>query len=124
MTLVKISAIAFAAAMTTAAFVPAAYAMDETIVEANMVRTVAHVQYGDLNLASDDGVKTLHSRVRRAAHAMCFEGGRQDLRRDLLSMECRNAAIASAKPQITAASNNAGTQVAANAGAAITIAMP
>lgn len=124
MTLVKISAIAFAAAMTTAAFAPAAYAMDETIVEANMVRPVAHVKYGDLNLATDAGVKTLHSRVRRAAHAMCFEGGRQDLRRDLLSMECRNGAIASAAPQITAAINNAGTQVAANAGAAITIAMP
>ncbi|MBL8646197.1 MAG: UrcA family protein [Sphingosinicella sp.] len=124
MTLVKISAIAFAAAMTTAAFVPAAYAMDETIVEANTVRPVAHVKYGDLNLASDAGVKTLHGRVRRAANAMCFEGGRQDMRRDALSMECRNSAIASAAPQITAAINNAGTQVAANAGGAITIAMP
>jgi UrcA family protein len=124
MTLVKIGAIAFAAAVTTATFVPAAYAMDETVVEANMARPVAHVKYGDLNLSREADVKTLHSRVRRAAMKMCFEGGRQDVRRDALGFECRDAAIASATPQITAAISNAGTQVAANAGAAITIAMP
>lgn len=124
MTLVKISAIAFAAAMTTAAFVPAAYAMDETVVEANTVRPVAHVKYADLDLATDAGVKTLHGRVRRAATKMCLESGRQDLRREMEGMSCRNAAITSAAPQITAAINNAGTQVAANAGAAITIVMP
>ncbi|WBX82994.1 UrcA family protein [Sphingosinicella microcystinivorans] len=123
MTLVKISAIAFAAAMTTAAFAPAAHAMEETVIEANTARPVAYVKYGDLNLATDAGVKTLHDRVRRAATAMCVERGIRDLRREMAGIACRNAAISSAAPQITAAINNAGTQVASNA-PAITIAMP
>ncbi len=124
MTLVKISAIAFAAAMTTAAFVPAANAMDETIVEAHTQRPVAHVKYGDLNLTTDAGVQALHGRVRRAANAMCLESGRQDPRRESLALACRNTAISSAAPQIAAAIDNAGMQVAANAGTTISIAMP
>lgn len=124
MTLVKIGAIALAAAMTTAAFAPAAYAMDETVVEANTVRPVAHVKYADLNLATDAGVKSLNDRVRRAATKMCFEKGSRDLRNELAGYACRDTAISSAAPQITAAINNAGTQVAANGGATITIALP
>ncbi|MBB4633260.1 UrcA family protein [Sphingosinicella soli] len=122
MTLVKISAIAFAAAMTAAVFAPAAQAMEETVVKANTVRAVAHVKFGDLNLASDAGVKQLHSRVNRAAKAMCFENGYLDLRRQSAGFACRDTAIRSAAPQITAAIANAGTQVAAGSDATITIA--
>jgi len=124
MTLVKISAIAFAAAMTTAAFIPAAHAMDETLVEANTVRPVSYVNYGDLNLSTDADVQRLHDRVRRAATKMCIDRGSRELHRQMQGLTCRDTAISSAEPQITAAINNAGTQVAENAAAAITIAMP
>ncbi len=124
MTLVKISAAALAAAMMTAAIVPAAHAMEETLVEARAARPVAQVKYGDLNLANAGDVQELHTRVRRAATSICMERGNQDLRRQMIGVSCRDTAISSAAPQITAAISNAGTQMAANSAPAIMIAMP
>lgn len=94
------SALVLAAALVTPTF---AYADDkETVVRG--VRSdgapVAYVKYRDLNLGTPEGVKALNDRVRRVANSMCMPNGVHDLRTKWMGWECRDIAIASAKPQI------------------------
>lgn len=124
--LARIGAAAVAAAMT-ALTIPAAHAMDETLVEANVTRPTANVSYADLNLAKSSDVAKLNARVKRAATRICFDRGSPDLGSKLDGMQCRDAALESAKPQITAAIARAGdAQLASNIGSgqSITVAMP
>jgi len=63
---------------------------------------VAHtktVSYGDLNLASASGRKVLDSRINRAAHNVCFNGG-NDVASLVAADRCIEAARADAKAQI------------------------
>ena len=64
---------------------------------AEPVRT-AVVQYGDLNVASASGWKTLHQRLSLAAQQVCDEPdtGARDQRVHQRARICRRAAIASA----------------------------
>jgi UrcA family protein len=64
---------------------------------AEPVRT-AVVQYGDLNVASASGWKTLHQRLSLAAQQVCDEPdtGSRDQRVHQRARACRRAAIASA----------------------------
>ncbi|MDH7638837.1 UrcA family protein [Sphingomonas oryzagri] len=59
------------------------------------------VRFADLDLATDAGVARLHSRIARAANAVC--GGDVD-QRNLSLMNsvaaCRQVALASAEPQV------------------------
>jgi UrcA family protein len=63
---------------------------------------VAHtttVSYGDLNLASASGRKVLDSRINRAAHNVCFNGG-NDVASLVAAERCIEAAKADAKAQL------------------------
>lgn len=122
----RIGAAVVAAAMT-ALTIPAAHAMDETVVEANVTRPTASVSYADLNLAKAADVAKLNARVYRAASRICLEPGVREIGRQVAQFECRDAALESAKPQITAAIARAGdAQLASNmaSGQSITVAMP
>ena len=57
------------------------------------------VSYGDLNLASASGRKVLDSRINRAAHNVCFNGG-NDVASLVAADRCIEAARADAKAQI------------------------
>ena len=57
------------------------------------------VSYGDLNLASASGRKVLDSRINRAAHNVCFNGG-NDVASLVAADRCIDAAKANAKAQI------------------------
>lgn len=63
---------------------------------------VAHVSYGDLNLASDQGRSTLDSRIKSAARTVCFEGGR-DVRSLTKEAQCVRKAVEAAQPRKMAA---------------------
>jgi len=63
---------------------------------------VAHVSYGDLNLASDEGRSALDSRIKSAARAVCLEGGR-DVRSLTEEARCIRNAIEAAQPRKMAA---------------------
>jgi UrcA family protein len=66
------------------------------------------VSYGDLDLASAKGRKTLEARINRAAHNVCFNGAK-DIASLLANDRCVEAAKADAKAQIypmTASSGN------------------
>jgi UrcA family protein len=58
------------------------------------------VQYGDLNLASADGVAAFHRRVQTAARALCGDANVRDL--DILAevQRCRHAAINSGETKV------------------------
>ena len=114
---------AAAAAALTALLIPAAHAMDETIVEANVVRTTANISYADLNLAKAADVAELQARVRRAATNICIDRGTRDLARTMNGLECRSTAIENAKPQIALAVANANNQQLAE-NRTISVAMP
>ena len=56
------------------------------------------VSYSDLNLASASGRKVLDSRINRAAHNVCFNGG-NDVASLVAAERCIDAAKANAKAQ-------------------------
>ncbi|KAB7647885.1 UrcA family protein [Polymorphobacter fuscus] len=66
-------------------------------------RTIA---YGDLNLASDSGRKTLDARIRQAARAVCETGG-NDVRSLDAESRCIHVAIGEARAKVYTASASA-----------------
>ena len=58
------------------------------------------VQYDDLSLTTQAGVKRLYSRIKSAARQVCPAADSRDLRRRLQSIECQQAAIARAVSQV------------------------
>lgn len=116
-------AIAAASALTGfGGFATTAYAMDTTIVEANVDKPTAYVRYADLNLSRAADVQTLKDRVRRAANRICIDHGTPDLATTMRGRACRKTALESAAPQIQAAVSNYGNeQMASNA---IAVALP
>lgn len=118
MTLSRFTA-AFLAVGASTLLIPAtAFAADpETVVrgERSDEIPVAYVKYRDINLGSAEGVDALRARVRRAANAMCIERGTVDLARQFAGWRCRDAAIASAEPQIASAAERFASQQVASA---------
>lgn len=60
----------------------------------------ARIRYDDLDLRSAAGAARLAARVRAAAERVCLEPGVQRLDARLAGLECRDALIAAAGPQI------------------------
>ncbi len=60
----------------------------------------AAVRTADLDLATDAGAATLHSRVVHAAAVVCGDTDQRDLGAVSRMMACRRIAMASAAPQI------------------------
>jgi UrcA family protein len=75
------------------------------------------VRYGDLNLASEDGLAQLHRRINAAARRVCGSADPRDLNMVQATNDCRKAALADAAPKIELAVANArsGQNYAANA---------
>jgi UrcA family protein len=121
----RVGAAALAALITTT-LVPgvATAAMDETLVEANVVRPSTMVSYADLDLTNATGVAELNARVKRAARSICVANGHRDLARIVSENACRDTALDHARPQIAAAIERAGSTQLATHEAAITVAMP
>jgi UrcA family protein len=71
--------------------------------EPNSVR----VKYGDLNLASDSGQRTLEHRIFRAARTVCVYDDGKDVDLAVEINACRSDAIAGAQPAYAAAVNAA-----------------
>ena len=73
----------------------------------------------DLNLASDQGRRTVHSRLAGAVQELCGAPRPMTLVEDRLRVKCRKVAFESARPQIEAAFRNA--QFAGRAGGSIVV---
>ncbi|SFS01192.1 UrcA family protein [Sphingomonas jatrophae] len=58
------------------------------------------VSYADLDLSSQKGAATLERRIRLAANSICGAGQRAPISMMAKANECRDAAIASAEPQV------------------------
>ncbi|MET0497441.1 MAG: UrcA family protein [Steroidobacteraceae bacterium] len=58
------------------------------------------VQINDLNLASDEGWKTLLERLERAANNVCEQPGSRDLLRTYVHRRCVNDALTRALTQV------------------------
>lgn len=58
------------------------------------------VRYGDLDLASDAGVKELNSRVRRAAASICIDRGTRGLALRNAQQKCFSAALSDASRKV------------------------
>jgi UrcA family protein len=67
--------------------------------EPNSVR----VSFADLNLASDSGQRTLQRRITGAARTVCVIEDSRELGLSRATNDCRNDAIASARPAYEAA---------------------
>jgi len=71
-------------------------------IDANVTSDVSsqRVQISDLNLASDDGWKTLLERLERAANNVCETPGSRDLLRSYVHRRCVNDALSRALSQV------------------------
>jgi UrcA family protein len=58
------------------------------------------VQYGDLNLDTDSGARTLYARLQRAATSVCPAGFTRDLSAAAAERRCRDEAVARAVEKI------------------------
>ncbi|MBV8685360.1 MAG: UrcA family protein [Alphaproteobacteria bacterium] len=90
-------AAAFAVSGATLAATGAPAAAAEMVVTA---QPTARVAYEDLDLRSPAGAARLDARVRAAAEKLCFGTGTVTLQARLEGFACRDAAIASAAPQV------------------------
>jgi UrcA family protein len=54
------------------------------------------VKYGDLNLSTEEGNRTIYRRIIAAARQVCPDEGSRDLQAFAISRACRDAAIARA----------------------------
>ena len=61
------------------------------------------VHYGDLNLDSEQGAKTLYARIRSAAENVCFSLESRDYTHKKLWQGCFDQAVASAVVQVNKA---------------------
>jgi UrcA family protein len=112
-------AVVMAAAVTGATLVAASPAFGAELV-VNGAAPTARVSYADLDLASQAGVAKLERRVSAAADRLCVGIGIETLTARLAGQTCRDAAIASAAPQIQRAVAKYATAQAAG-GQAITL---
>lgn len=90
----------FATVAAVTLFAAPAYAGDAD-------ETSVAVRYGDLNLASEDGVAAFTARVTRAAASVCRPADVRRLDQAQAFAACRVKAIADAKPQMQLAINAA-----------------
>lgn len=72
----------------------------------------ATVRYDDLNLRTAAGVERLNARVRAAADRLCVGSGVESLEARLAGIECRDALIAAAAPQIRKTVQGTGSEFA------------
>jgi UrcA family protein len=68
--------------------------------EPAVVYKTTTVSYRDLNLASAEGAKELHNRVRAAVGEVCGIASGPDLAERMSIRTCRSAALESARPQM------------------------
>lgn len=73
---------------------------EEPLIVEGKVLPRAYVPYGDLNLASAEGIGILNARVSRAATNLCTDPGVMPLSWVLASRACVRSAIAGADGQI------------------------
>lgn len=107
----------YCASLAAAALAVPALAQNET-----PVRT-ATVSYADLDLASQEGVETLHSRVRRAVRDVCDFNDAYQTRRFYEANRCAHRAMKGAQPQVHTAVSQFGRDIRrADAAIAIEIA--
>ena len=99
----RFAALAFAASLAvtggTLAATGAPAAAADLVVTGSTAPT-ARVSFDDLNLRSEAGLKRLDARIRAAADRLCIGTGTETLQARLEGLACRDAAIASAAPQI------------------------
>jgi UrcA family protein len=88
-----------AAALTGATLVAATPAFGAELV-VNGAAPTARVSYADLDLASPVGVAKLERRVSASADRLCIGIGIETLTARLAGRDCRDAALASAAPQV------------------------
>ncbi len=95
---------------------PPAFASDEIV-------STRNVRYGDLDLGTEGGKKTLEQRIRRAAKAVCGgETGRSDWQTFSANQKCRQIAIANSRPQVMLAMAKSARRVAMNDRPGVTLA--
>ncbi|MGS1015624.1 UrcA family protein [Allosphingosinicella humi] len=87
----------YIAASLVTALAPAALAQNQ---DPTVIAGVAHVPYGDLDLASPAGEKVLTSRVWRAAKKLCKPNASLT---DIVTQACVRNAYHDARPQILSA---------------------
>jgi UrcA family protein len=97
----RFAALALAAAFavtgaTLASTGAPAYASDLVVSGA----PTARVDYDDLNLRTEAGLKRLDTRIRSAAERLCVGRGVETLQVRLEGLACRDAAVAAAAPQV------------------------
>jgi UrcA family protein len=86
-------------AAATAATAQADVSVTSDYLKMGWEQVSTQVPYGDLNLASDDGVAALRDRVKSEANKMCATTGRSAS--DTTNKNaCYNSVMASAEPQI------------------------
>ena len=85
-------------------FYLAAFASAITLVPTDIDQPrTAHIEYGDLNLASAAGQNTLDRRVKTALNMVCGDWQEGTLAQRKRSRQCRNRAMAQIVPQRQAA---------------------
>jgi UrcA family protein len=92
----------------------------ELVVTGNAVPT-ARVSYADLDLRRAAGITRLDQRVAAAAEQLCVGTGVETLKARIDGLQCRDATIAAAAPQVRHAIERATAQ--ASAGGAITLSL-
>ena len=90
--------IAFASALITAGAIKAAPALAETP-SGNVETYVSYVKTSDLDLASENGRRTLDRRVAQAAREVCGTPSDVDLVGQNKARECRAEAVAKANAE-------------------------
>jgi UrcA family protein len=70
----------------------------------------AVVEYADLNLASDAGVRRLQARIRSAAERLCTEPGTASVAQFAVGKACIAATVEAAQPQVRLAIARNGEQ--------------
>jgi UrcA family protein len=108
-----------ALAVTGATFAAATPAFGADLVVNGTIPT-ARVHYADLDLRSPAGVAKFEQRVAAAADRLCIGTGVETLAARLDGMQCRDATIAAAIPQVRGAIERAST-AQASASRAITL---
>jgi UrcA family protein len=89
----------YGSAFLGAAFASLLLATGQAAAAGPNVRSVA-VRYGDLDLASDAGVRALYARLRSAAANVCGPGADRDLAMRQAWQACRDEALGRAVSQL------------------------
>ena len=97
MSIVKFSGLA---ALLAAAFAPVPVSAQQSPIKVEAASPQARVSFGDLNLATPDGIKALESRVRSAAADLCLADGVIGLEERMARQRCYRTAIAGTLAQV------------------------